>query len=261
MTPRQQVLDGLAADPPQSGLFTDFDGTLSPIVADPERAAPLPAALSALRRLAPKLQKVAVVSGRPVRFLARHFEGAAIDLYGLHGLERWGGGGAEPASEAAPYAAAVRSAVAFAKEAGLDGLAFEDKGLALTLHWRRAADGEKAAAAGAELAAQLAERFGLVARPGKASIELLPPVGIDKGSVVTREGAGLAAACFLGDDAGDLAAFRALDALEAGGARVFRIGVDSTEAPPELLAAADLVLDGPKAAAGLLEELAGRLGG
>ena len=50
------------------------------------------------------------------------------------------------------------------------------------------------------------------------SVELHPPVAVDKGTVLAELASGLAAACFIGDDAGDLPAFDALDELaEAGG--------------------------------------------
>jgi trehalose 6-phosphate phosphatase len=260
MTARRDALERLAREPSGTGLFSDFDGTLAAIVSDPERAVPLPRAEEAMRQLASLLRRVAIVSGRPASFLARHFAGGgAVSLYGLHGLELWEDGRAEPVEAARPYAAAVAAAVAEARAAGAGELTVEDKGLALTLHWRQALDPASTAAAGVGLASRLAERFGLLAKPGRSSIELVPPTGIDKGSVVAREGAGLAVACFLGDDAGDLAAFEALDRLEHEGASVVRIAVDSAEAPAELLARADLVLDGPGAAAGFLADLVGRL--
>ena len=59
----------LSADPDHTALFTDFDGTLSPIVARPELARPLTGATESLKRLASRLAVVGVVSGRPVGFL------------------------------------------------------------------------------------------------------------------------------------------------------------------------------------------------
>ncbi len=40
------------------------------------------------------------------------------------------------------------------------------------------------------------------------SVELRPPVKTDKGTVVDELASGLGAACFFGDDLGDLPAFR-----------------------------------------------------
>jgi trehalose 6-phosphate phosphatase len=72
---------------------------------------------------------------------------------------------------------------------------------------------------------------------------------------------GLASAAFAGDDAGDLPAFDALDRLEATGRleRGVRIGVTSAEGPPELLARADLQVDGPVGLAALLADLGASL--
>ena len=74
--------------------------------------------------------------------------------------------------------------------------------------------------------------------------------------MVEELGAGLDAVCFAGDDVGDLAAFDALDRLAGRGVCVLRVGVRSTEAPDELLARADLVVNGPEGAVALLERLA-----
>jgi trehalose 6-phosphate phosphatase len=60
----------LRGDPATAGIFSDFDGTLSPIVADPELAEPLPGIAPLLEELARRYRVVAVVSGvrraRPV---------------------------------------------------------------------------------------------------------------------------------------------------------------------------------------------------
>ena len=68
-------------------------------------------------------------------------------------------------------------------------------------------------------------------------------------------GCPLRAACYLGDDLGDLAAFAALDQLAARGIAAARIAVRSDEAPAELLQAADMILDAPEGAAELLQTL------
>jgi trehalose 6-phosphate phosphatase len=66
----------------------------------------------------------------------------------------------------------------------------------------------------------------------------------------------LQTAAFLGDDVVDLAAFDALDALEADGVAVLRVAVSSDEAPAELLERADLVVEGVEGAVGWLSDLA-----
>jgi trehalose-phosphatase len=75
----------LAAGPPLALL--DFDGTLSPIVDDPEAAAPAVGALAAVRRVA-AVMPVALVSGRPVDDLLRRIPAdLPVTLAGGHGAE------------------------------------------------------------------------------------------------------------------------------------------------------------------------------
>ncbi len=67
-TPEGQAgLDALLSRPRQALIGTDFDGTLAPIVADPRAARALPGAVPALRRLAPAVGTLAVITGRPRR--------------------------------------------------------------------------------------------------------------------------------------------------------------------------------------------------
>jgi trehalose 6-phosphate phosphatase len=85
---------------------------------------------------------------------------------------------------------------------------------------------------------------------------------IDKGTVVERLAAGCSAACFLGDDLGDLPAYAALARLaEVGGLSTVAVAVRDTEAAPEVAAAADLVVDGPDGAVAVLAWLDGATGG
>ena len=129
----------------------------------------------------------------------------------------------------------------------------EPKGLSLTLHYRRHPDLAEAVAAWGDAAAA---RSGLEARPAKMSVELHPPIAADKGTALEALAGDFGAVCYVGDDRGDLPAFDALDRMAARGVHSVRVAVDSDEAPSELLARADLVLDGPAAAVALLGRLA-----
>jgi trehalose-phosphatase len=59
----------LRRDPATDGIFSDFDGTLSPIADDPELAEPVAGVPRLLAELARCYAVAAVVSGRPVAFL------------------------------------------------------------------------------------------------------------------------------------------------------------------------------------------------
>jgi trehalose 6-phosphate phosphatase len=87
------------------------------------------------------------------------------------------------------------------------------------------------------------------------SVELHPPLDVDKGTVVTDRAAGMTCVAYVGDDEGDLPAFEALDRLAALGAETLKVAVASTEASPRLLEAADVTLDGPDAVVALLRSL------
>lgn len=209
-----------------------------------------------LASLARSWRRVAVVSGRPAAYLAERLAGAGpVELYGLYGLERSLPGSeevvVEPAAEA--WRAAVERAAAEAERRVPRGVMVERKGLALTLHYRRAPHEAKATA---DLAAHLAGDTGLVAHPGKMSVELRPPVEVDKGAVLRRATSGLAAVLYAGDDSGDLPAFAELRRLRAGGAATLGVVAGGPETPVEVLAAADVVVDGPAGVVGLLRRLA-----
>lgn len=245
------VLAPLLADPSRTAVLTDFDGTLAPVVDDPGAAAGLPGATEVLRALTGRFAVVAVVSGRPAAFLLDRL-GPGLRLSGLYGLEEVDPAGRlVVADSATPWRPVVAGSVERAVAAL--GPLVESKGLSLTLHFRTAPEREAEVRA---WAAAEAARSGLVVRGAKASVELHPPVDVDKGTVVAAAAAGLDAACFLGDDVGDLPAFDALDRLAADGGRAVRVGVRTDEAPAELLERADLVVDGPEGALAVLRHLA-----
>ena len=236
-------------------MFVDFDGTLAPIVTDPAAARPHPQAVDALGELADRWGVVAVVSGRPAAFLAEHLAGArSTEFLGLYGFERISGRcpGVETRPAVEAWRAAVTAAADEAEAAG-SSAAVERKGLTVTLHYRSTPE---SAAGVDELASELAARHGLQAHPGKMSVELRPPVDVDKGTVVLELSAGLAAVAFAGDDIGDLPAFAALSALRAAGKATLSIASGGPETPPEVIAAADVTVDGPDGILAVLRDLA-----
>ena len=72
--------------PGRGGLFLDFDGTLSDIASTPEGAVPRPGVPDLLCELQGRFGRVAIVSGRPVAYLAPHIP-ESVDIVGLYGLE------------------------------------------------------------------------------------------------------------------------------------------------------------------------------
>jgi len=250
--PLPVLLAPFLARPDHAGIMCDFDGTLSTIVDDPARARPLPGAAAVLGRLANDYRTVAVVSGRPVAFLREHFGGRGLVLSGLYGLEQLRGARVEEVDGASAWRPVVAEVVERAQGPRGPGVDVEPKGLSVTLHYRNwpGREGDTRAWVDAE-----ARRTGLVVHPGRLSLELRPPIERDKGSVVRELAEGLGAACFVGDDAGDLAAFDALDVLERDGLFALRVGVRSEETPSAVLERSEVQVDGPAEALELLDRL------
>jgi trehalose 6-phosphate phosphatase len=244
-------LQALTAHPEQSGVYTDFDGTLAPIVDDPEKARPLDGVADALAALAARYARVGVISGRPVSFLRRAVAAPAVDLWGEYGLERAVGGQVRAAEGATSWRNAVEEVAKRADAAGVAELV-ERKSLSVTLHYRADPQREQVVR---DWAAEEAARTGLHVTQARKAVELRPPIHRDKGTALAEAAAGLAAVCFLGDDSGDLAAFDALDRLADEGAQTTRIAVRSPEMPSDLERRADVIVDGPVAALDLLRAL------
>lgn len=248
---RSEALAPFLADPGGAALLVDFDGTLAAIVEDPAAARPLPGAVALLEALARRYGLVAVVSGRPVDFLAQHLP-PGLALSGLYGLEwrRDGERGEHP--EAAGWREVVAGVEGRARAELPPAVEVEPKGLSLTLHVRRHPELTGEAHAWAEAAAA---DTGLALRPAKRSFELHPPVPVDKGTVVEGLVGSLPAAAYVGDDVGDLPAFDALDRLAERGCRALRVVVESPELVPEVLARADVLVRGPEGVLDLFRDL------
>jgi trehalose 6-phosphate phosphatase len=250
----------LRAEAHQAAICLDFDGTLAPIVEDPEAAVAPTGTTELLARLAARYAAVALVSGRPAAFLAERVPAPGVRHVGLYAMEEVLDGEVhtDPAAEA--YRLAVQAALhdlrAHPAVTG-SGAWLEDKGLAAGVHLRRVSEPERWAGPVEQAAAEVARAHGLALAPGKLVYELRPPIERDKGDAVRRVVAesGARLVMMAGDDLGDLAAFEALDELERSGHEGLKVAVRSAESPAALLQAADLVVDGPEGVRELLGAL------
>jgi trehalose 6-phosphate phosphatase len=222
------LLVPLTEAPAEAALFLDFDGVLAPIVDRPEDAYPPAATRAELDRLVTRYGLVAVVSGRAGDDVRDRVAVDGIVYVGSHGLEldrqadRWRQQVADFAS-AAPWPAAE----------------IELKGLTVAFHYRHRTD-DRAAVLELEELAERAREEGLMSRFGRKVLEVLPPVGSNKGTAVRHllDGAGLTRALVAGDDTTDLDAFRAVEDL----VHKVRVAVLADESPTLLAEHAELVL-------------------
>ena len=119
---------------------------------------------------------LAVISGRPVEFLADRVRAPAARLLGSYGIEQISDG----ARQLDPAATAWLGAVDDARRSLTDlvgswpGVRIEVKPASVAVHWRQATDRDAAAAEVRRAAARVAAETGLRAEPGKLVAELRP---------------------------------------------------------------------------------------
>ncbi|MGH2757308.1 MAG: trehalose-phosphatase [Actinomycetota bacterium] len=256
----------LTKDPMTTGLFLDFDGTLSDIVLVPAAARPLEGSVAVLHELVDRFGLVAIVSGRSAEQLLE-WMGPKLEIWGTHGAQRVVDGKVTLSDHAVAFAELMRRVYSEAKEAldelAIPGAVLEDKRIMIGLHFRATPDPEDARVALDKLAQELADRHGLRRAGGRLAYELRPPAEFTKAAVVLERSLelGLESVAFFGDDRVDLPAFDALDDLSERGLATVRIAVRSDEAPPGLLERADEIVDGPSGTLAFLRELVRASGG
>ena len=252
----------LRADPSRSAVLLDVDGTLAPIVRHAADAAvPEPTRLR-LIEIAKRYAVTACVTGRRATDARRIVSIGSIAYIGNHGGEVLRPGATRPEvdPELDDWSRRVHQFASSVDTPELTRLRvrIEDKAAIAAFHWRGAPD-ESAAQAAVRRLADRAEAAGLAVQWGRKVLEVRPPVPLDKGIGVRAllSGAGVRAALYVGDDATDLDAFRALAEMAQAGelATAVRVGVGSEEGPPEIADEADAVVEGPAGVRRLLDAL------
>jgi trehalose 6-phosphate phosphatase len=202
---------------PRLLVASDYDGTLAPIVPDPDEARALPESVGALRVLAGLRETTAaVISGRALRDLATLSRlPAEVHLVGSHGSEFQDGFGEALDEQAQALHRRVLDDLTRLVE-GVAGVGLEVKPASIAVHVRRAEPDE-----GRRVLAAVrhgpASWPGVSAIEGKAVIELAV-IATDKGEAldVLRHEADASAAVFVGDDVTDERAFARLVGADVG---------------------------------------------
>ena len=249
--------DALSAGP--AGLLTDFDGTLSPIVADPALARLVDGASGALAGLVGQLEVVAIITGRSPADARRLVDVPGVLVAGNHGTEWLERGADEPVPS--PEAARLRPILesVLDRVPDIDGVIVEHKGLSASVHYRKARDPEGTRMALTRALGSLPPE--VEARHGRMIIDLRP-VGLgDKGSATRTiiQRFGLRGVVVLGDDVTDLDMFAAVADARADGVirgAIIGVGGPGAEVHPDVADRADVVLSSVTDAAELLARLA-----
>ncbi|HOD12895.1 MAG TPA: trehalose-phosphatase [Candidatus Omnitrophota bacterium] len=207
-------------------LFLDFDGTLAAIVEHFQDANISDSMRSVLEKLLHRDGcRITIVSGRALSDLKRRINLHRIVYVGNHGFEMQGPG-VRFDQKAFPLVRHLYDRVQekiLKRFPGLSGLAFEDKGVTRSIHFRSVAVSSKEAVRLfiKQATREFAERKELIVRWGKEVCELRPPVVWDKGTAVRwllkPDHADIKAkktlVFYIGDDDTDEDAFRALRSL------------------------------------------------
>src|SRR5881275_1995972 len=197
-------------------VFLDYDGTLTPIVSQPDQAVLIDSTRAILCTLAAKMP-VAILSGRDLKDVRKRVDIDRIVYAGSHGFDIAGPRGLrkEMATEFLPRLDMVEKELGN-QLTGIPGARLERKRFSIAAHYRnvRENDVPKVERAVGEVAARHCE---LRRMDGKKVYELLPAIDWDKGKAVLwlLETLGLegrnALPIYIGDDRTDEDAFRALE--------------------------------------------------
>jgi trehalose-phosphatase len=201
---------------PRVLIACDYDGTMAPIVANPDDARPLTESAAAMRELAALPSTIAaLISGRALRDLATLSRmPAEVHLVGSHGSEFDTGFVHAIDDEAKALLRKIKDALS-AIAAEYPGVAIEIKPASIALHVRNAepADADEAL----KKAHAAAQSWDAQITTGKAVLEFAV-IQTDKGQAldILRHQQGASAAVFFGDDVTDEKAFRRLHGPDVG---------------------------------------------
>jgi trehalose 6-phosphate phosphatase len=244
------------------GLFSDIDGTLSPIVERPEEAKVTPRCRNLLKRLIVEGVRVALITGRTLEVARAMVKIDEAAYAANHGLEYWIKGRVGWAEGIDEYGSLVEQVVAKTSHLEAAGVQVERKGPGVAFHYRRAPDAEAARALILHtIQSSTARRFRV--SEARKVIELRPDVQANKGTATRLLANRLEVKGIMcvGDDRTDIDMFEAVSDLRSQGIEGCRVAVLSAEIVPDLLSAADYTVQGVEGVERLLGEVLKAVGG
>ncbi len=252
----EQTLNKFKTNKSQSFLISDFDGTLSKIVAEPGAATIDEVAFKNFTALSEIFSFIGILTGRPFSFIASLIEESlekSVELTGrfllfsLYGNER---------SELnkdfkfnTPKSFLNRSKI----EGSLselktrklmdlpNGVFVEDKGLTVAVHVRNSSANVDDLIANFNICDEFPD---FEVFKGREHFEIRPKGFLDKGDIIRELGQTLSG-IYIGDDISDIPAFKAIDALSMNNKECsyLKVAIFNNETEPILFDSADVVLD------------------
>ncbi len=241
-----RLLDDLIRRP-RLGLVTDVDGTISPIVANPQAAVVTPRSRQLLHELQACLPLVAVISGRQAEDVYHRVGVPGVVYVGNHGLERWENGRLQLMPEVSHYRPALAAALAAIESQKVQGMRVEDKGATLSVHYRQTDKPDIVAARYEPIIREIVAAHGLRFFQGRMVFEVRPPIDVNKGSALYQlvKEYQLDGVLYLGDDTTDVDAFIVAQQLRQEAAcYALGVGVLSSGTPTAVRDNADLFAAG-----------------
>lgn len=198
-------------------IFLDYDGTLTPIVRDPEKAI-MPDTVKKVLQSLTRHWFVAIISGRDLKDVQNMVGIENIYYAGSHGFETAGPGGYHNEKEGEPFLPALERAEKELMQLPekIKGLRIERKRFAIAIHYRNIEDITLVPEIERQVD-QVAEHIrGLRKTTGKKIFELRPDVDWDKGRALLSMIASVhldtakSIPLYIGDDVTDEDAFHAI---------------------------------------------------
>jgi len=230
-----------------TAIITDIDGTISEIVPTPMEATVNGKIKDTIQKVARKFEFTGVMTGRSVNNALEMMDNKNIIYIGNHGLEQFRNGKIIVDPKVKDYIPVIkRVADRIQKELDdYDCILFQDKELSFTVHYRLCND-DKIRKKALDVIAKINDSKDLKIAEGRKVIEIRPPIGHDKGTILEMFIAenNIEKLIYLGDDITDSDAFYTLNELnENKEVQTASIVVTSKETPEYVKESADFYVN------------------
>ncbi len=264
----EQTLNKFKTNKSQSFLISDFDGTLSKIVAEPGAATIDEVAFKNFTALSEIFSFIGILTGRPFSFISRlleenlesgkKFTGRFL-LFSLYGNER-----SElnkdfkfNSPEVFQYSSKIKYSLSELQTRKLmdlpKGVFVEDKGLTIAVHVRNSSTNVDDLISNINVRDEFPD---FEVFKGREHFEIRPKRFLDKGDIIRELGQSLSG-IYIGDDTSDIPAFNAIDALSMNSKErsYLKVAIFNRETESILFDSADIVLDSQEEVAEFFEVL------